>query len=212
MTKTLLAIDLSTTCTGYAFFDVTPKENPEHVVSNLLSYGKIKGKSKGLSKDKYPKKPLMKMIHMGEEILQLINNLKPDHIVFEEISGSTNRLSQKTLDGCHFVVAWIIEEYLDRVSYQDVTGSDGWRSALLGLRLSDADKKNNKESNKLNKKLMKTQKLPIIGPKHLSCRFANWKFGTNFDVDNEPTDADAADAICLGYAFSLYKMFNLHYN
>lgn len=153
----------------------------------------------------YPKQQLTKMIDLGEQILALIQRVDPVAIVIEEIAGSKNRMGQKTLDGFHFVVAWIIEAFLDRVHYYDVTGADGWRTHLQ-LRLSDADKANNKEAKKLNKRLAAAQRLPVIGPKHLACRYVNSQFGTQLDVEKSETDGDEADALGLGHAFLKFKL------
>src|SRR5690349_4624487 len=132
--KTLLSIDLSTTCTGWAFF-----ESPS---SKLLKYGFIKGRNFKDS-SKY-RATLKKMEVMSTEVLNLVINLKPSTIVIEEIAGSKNRIGQKTLDMCHGILWKAIEIYLDDVFYFDVTGSSGWRT-FLDLRLSEADKLANKE-------------------------------------------------------------------
>jgi len=200
MKKTLLSLDMSTTCTGWALFDIESKE--------LLAYDKLKPSVKGGSKMTYPRAQLERMKSIAEQILGLVESYKPHGIVIEEITGSKQRLGQKTLDGLHFIVAYYLQEYLDIVSYYDVTGLNGWRTHL-NLRLSDADKASNKESKKLNKKLPPRQKLPIIGPKHLACRHANRRFGMNLDVEVTKTDADIADALCLGDAFLKFRFTEL---
>lgn len=198
--KTLLSLDMSTTCTGYSVFDIE--------TGTLITYGKIKPTTKGgVNKLKYPKQQLAKMVDIANQIYDLIQHSKPHVIVIEEISGSKNRLGQKTLDGLHFIVAWVIEQYLDIVNYYDVTGSDGWRTHLR-FRLSDADKLANKEAKKLNKTLPSAQKLPIVGPKHLACRHVNRHFGMVLDVDKCATDADVADSIAMGHAFLTFYCAN----
>lgn len=195
--NTLLALDMSTTCTGWALFGMQSQQ--------LLQYGIIKPSMKGgVAKMAYPKQQLTKMIDIGDQIASIIRTLQPAHIVIEEIAGSKNRLGQKTLDGLHFVVAWIIEEYLSKVNYYDVSGTSGWRTHLQ-LRLSEADKLANKEAKKLNKKLTAAQRIPIIGPKHLATRFANKQFGLSLDFDTRETDGDIADAVSMGYAFLKYR-------
>lgn len=194
---TLLSLDLSTTCSGWALFDIE--------TGRLLNTGRLKPSTKGgVSKLAYPRQQLTKMVDLAHQVLALIQEVKPHAIVIEEIAGSKNRLGQKTLDGFHYVVVWVIEQYLDIVTYYDVTGSNGWRTHLR-MRLSDADKAANKEAKKLNKRLAPSQQLPVIGPKHLAARHANAKFGMNLDVDLNTTDADIADAVSMGDAFLTFR-------
>ena len=196
--RTLLSLDLSTTCTGFSIFDVES--------GSLVRYGSIKPSTKGgVAKMIYPKQQLTKMVDIANQLLTLIEGVKPTHIVIEEIAGSKNRLGQKTLDGLHFVVALVLEEYLSIVKYYDVSGAVGWRKHLE-IRLSDADKAANKEARTLNKRLARAQQLPITSWKHLSCRYANQKFGTAFDFEQRETDADMADSICMGYAFLTFTL------
>ena len=150
-------------------------------------------------------------MHMAEDILTLIRNLKPDAIVIEEIAGSKNRLGQKTLDGMHYILAYYLNGNFpfEKVFYIDVTGNKGWRNSYLNLRLDYADKLANKEARKLNKTLPSKQQIPIIGPKHLSCRHANATFNLDLNVDLRKTDADMADAICIGDAFLKFRCTEL---
>ena len=195
--KKILSLDMSTTCTGWATFGVESKRP--------LAWGKIKPSTKGgVAKMEYPKQQLVKMIDIGNQLLELVKMHDPIAIVIEEIAGSKNRMGQKTLDGLHFVVAWILEDYLDRVEYYDVTGSAGWR-VHLKLKLSDADKLANKEAKQLNKKLTPSQRLPVITPKHLACRHVNAKFSMGLDVDKNETDGDVADATAMGDAFMTFS-------
>lgn len=195
--RTILALDISTTCTGWALFSN---------LGNLLSFGTLKPNTKGgVAKMKYPRQQLVKMMDLGGQILELIKNTKPDTIVIEEVAGSKNRLTQKVLDGLHFIVAEYIQPYLDIVTYYDVTGSAGWRTALQ-LRLSEADKDSNKKAKVLNKKLTPSQRIPIIGPKHLACRHANSHFNLALDCDLRESDGDIADAVCMGHAHVKFRL------
>lgn len=198
----LVSLDLSTTCTGYAIFDIESK--------SLLEYDILKPKVKGITKMKYPKQQLLKMISLSEQINDLLAEIQPEKIVIEEIAGGAKaRLTQKTLDGFHYILAhfllikgWPIED----IYYYDVSGDKGWRTPDLDLKLTPQDKINNKEHRALNKTLSKgNTKLPIIGFKHLSCRYANQTFGLDLNVDQNKTDGDKADAICMGHAFLLYR-------
>lgn len=199
--KYLLSLDLSTTCTGWSLFDIKKK--------TLVTYGILRPTTRGgVNKLDYPKKQLVKMLDLSEQILELVSNYKPVHIVIEEISGSKNRLGQKVLDGFHFVLVKELDTvgYLDMVSFQDVTGSDGWRPRL-GIRLTDEDKKANREAQKLNKSLPRDQRLPKITNKHTVCRYVNFYFKLDLDVDQRATDGDIADSVAMGWHFlsSNYK-------
>lgn len=199
--KIILSLDMSTTCTGWAVLGIQSRQ--------LLARGTLKPSTKGgVAKMVYPRQQLTKMVDLGHQILNLIENYKPHCIVIEEIAGSKNRLGQKTLDGCHFVVMWIIEQYLDIVRYYDVGGAVGWRTHLR-MRLSDADKLHNKQAKVLNKRLQASQRLPIYSWKHLACRHANARFNTCLDCDTTVTDGDQADAISMGDAFLSFRFADL---
>lgn len=195
--RKLLSLDMSTTCTGYALFDLE--------TGTLLTYGKLYPKTSGpVAKMTYPRQQLTKMRDLAGQMRTIIEEHNPEKIVIEEIAGSKNRLGQKTLDGLHYIVAYAIEEYLDRVSYYDVTGANGWRTHLQ-LRLDDADKLANKEAKVLNKKLKASQRLPIVGPKHLAQRYVNKLYNLTLNVDEDETDADVGDAVGMGSAFMRFK-------
>lgn len=199
--KFLLSLDMSTTATGWALFSIESGERIQHGIIKPATKG-------GVGKMIYPKQQITKMVDIANQILQLIETFKPSAIVIEEIAGSKNRMGQKTLDGLHFVVAWVIEDYLPIVRYYDVTGNAGWRFHLQ-LKLDDADKAANKEAKVLNKKLAAAQRIPIIGPKHLAVRFANKQYGLCLNFDTSETDGDLADAISMGYAFLKYRFAEL---
>lgn len=195
--KTLLSLDLSTTCTGWSVFNIETKE--------LVTYGTLKPSQKGLSKLVYPRQQLTKMIDLGYQIRSLVDNYKPTHIVIEEIAGSKQRLGQKVLDGLHWIVLQINPEIIDIVSYYDVTGHDGWRTHL-NLRLSDADKLANKEAKKINPTLGKgVSKLPIYDAKDLACRYVNNKYGLSLDPQTNQYDADVGDSISIGDSWLLFR-------
>ena len=194
----VLSLDLSTSCTGFAIFNTEEK----HM---LLTSGIIEPDNKGLAKLEYPEKQLIRMQRLSENILILIESQKPDLIVIEEITGSgvSSRLSQKTLDGFHYVLLGKIQAHIKKVKYIDVSGPYGWRF-FLNIRLADQDKILNKERKVLNKKLHKgMKKLPIISWKHLSVRYVNSKLDLKhkYDVDVDVTAGDECDAICIGQAY-----------
>lgn len=193
MCKYLLSLDYSTTCTGYAIFDLNNNE--------LKSYGIIKPKVKNASKLKYPLRQLLICRSIAGQLYDLIKKTDPVCIVMEEVNRHKSRLSGKTLDGGHYLFYDKIQDYLDKLVMMDSDGYDGWRTRL-GLRLDASDKLKNKERKKLNKKIKKgTKKLPIINKKHLACRYINKQFNLNFDIDKNKFDNDITDAIGLGWAW-----------
>lgn len=193
--RILLTIDLSTNCTGWAVFEVDNR--------NLVSYGYIKGKD--FKDSSSQRATLRKLEYMGSQVLNLIHNYKPTYIVIEEIAGSKNRISQKTLDMCHGILWKWIEPYLDNVSYLDVSGLNGWRT-LLGLKFSEEDKARNKEAKKINKDLAKgSSKMPIIDQKDLACRHVNKTFNLALDPQANTHDNDVGDAISLGDAWLKFR-------
>lgn len=189
--RTLLSLDLSTTCTGWSMHDVDQDK--------LISHGILKPSSKGLSKLKYPNQQLTKMIDLSFQIRSIIDNYKPSLIVIEEIAGSKQRLGQKVLDGLHWVLLMHIRDCMEIIQYYDVTGPDGWRTHL-NLRLSEQDKIHNKESRKLNKEVGKNV-MPIYDAKDLACRYVNLKHGLALDPQTNQFDADLGDSIAMGSAY-----------
>lgn len=196
--KHLLSLDLSTNSTGWSVFDIETQK--------LISYGLLKPSVKGLSKMEYPKQQLMKMINMSEQVRSVIQNFKPHHIVVEEIAGSKNRLSQKTLDGLHWIILYLnMDIMLDIVSYYDVSGIDGWRTHL-GIVLNEADKLHNKEARLINKTLgPKSNQIHIIDNKDLACRFVNENYAIALDPVERNGDSDIGDSISMGTAWLRFK-------
>lgn len=199
--RTLLSLDMSTSCTGWAVFNIDTFE--------LVRYGSVKPvtkyNDKHITKYKYPEQQLLKMINLAEQIREIIHLNQPTLIVIEEIAGSKQRLGQKVLDGLHWIVLYLNREIIPIVSFYDVSGIVGWRTDLK-LRLSEADKINNKENKKLNKSLKASQRLPIVDWKTLACRHVNRKFGMNLNPDLNTSDADVGDAIAIGDAFCTHRL------
>ena len=191
----LLALDLSTNATGWAVFED----------GKLTSWGLIKPKVKGITKMKYPLAQLMKCRDMSDKVVQLMLETKADEVVIEEVNRGINRIAQKSLDALHFMILDRVYELVgdvEGVSYMDSNGKakSGWRP-ILGIRLSDADKKENARIRRQNKK-DPTQKTDVINWKTLSVRHVNKKYSLGLSPENNPkTDGDIADAICLGEAF-----------
>jgi hypothetical protein len=194
--KYLLSLDLSTTCTGWSVF--------EEETGKLVTYGILKPSTKGISKMVYPQQQLTKMIDLSLQIRNLIANYKPNHIVIEEIAGSKQRLGQKVLDGLHWVLLMHIQEMIPIITYYDVTGADGWRTAL-GLKLTELDKLSNKEAKKMNKDLAPKSRLPVYDAKDLACRYANSTYGLALDPQTNQYDNDVGDSVSMGSAWLRFR-------
>lgn len=176
----ILTLDLSTTSTGFAILTED---------KTLHRYGVIEPKVKGLSKLKYPHAPLRRIISICSGVRKLIIEEQPDVIFVEEVNRGIQRISQKSLDALHFFVLLDLAVLgMDgKLQYMDSDGKTGWRS-VLGLKLSEEQKKINKTRKKGDK----------FTKKHLAADYVNAHYGLAFDVDNNSTDSDAADAIGLG--------------
>jgi len=190
--KTLLALDLSTSCTGYAFFDEKGK---------LTKYGILKPKVPLITKMKYPEAQLAKIKDMSSKVRDIVTETNPELIIIEEINRGINRIAQKSLDALHFFVLdylnMIDPKWLKEVIYIDSNGKEGWRGGL-GLKLSEEDKLFNKEAR------VSGQKRLVVDWKTLSQRFVNKQYKLNLNVKENSGDADIADAIALG-AYYLSK-------
>jgi Holliday junction resolvasome RuvABC endonuclease subunit len=186
----LLALDLSSSCTGWALFNIEEKQ--------LLSFGSIPKRS-GKGKTKY-RKLLNSLRNMVSDVLDVIKVHEPDKIVIEEINRGSSRLGQKTLDGVHFLLLDKLEDYIDKVNYIDSDGKVGWRTKL-GLKLSPIQKLKNKELKQLNKQLKtKIKNKNIITKKDLAIDYVNKRFNLQLSLEQN----DIADSIGLGIAFILH--------
>lgn len=190
----LLALDLSTKNSGWAFF----------VDDKLHSHGYVTHKIPGLHKMKYPEGALHKILDMAFQIRELVLFIKPDLIVIEEVNKGKNRISQKSLDALHFFVLEELRQHTDdifnKIKYIDSDGRTGWRPTLA-IKLNDLDKEYNKMVRKLYRGQKARLKKEVLGPKHLACRYVNKLLGFSFNhVKNEP-DGDMADSICIGLGY-----------
>jgi len=191
----LISFDLSTSCSGWAIFDIDTKE--------LLDSGFVKGSEKGLSKLTYPRRQLAKMEAMAGILSALIDQIDPDFIVIEEINSGVSRLGQKTLDGLHWIFLQKFKDHRAKIIYKDSDGLSGWRKDL-DLNLSKDDKLKNKQIRDFNSKVSKKDQKPIIHKKHVAVRFVNKTFNKthslDFKYENSPTYVDVCDAICCGFS------------
>ena len=173
----VLALDLSTTSTGWALFE--GKE--------LAKYGIVEPeKPKGFTKLKYPKKQLVRIMSIATQVHEIVQKYNPDKIVIEEINRGINRIGQKSLDALHFFVLFYIEatQGLDNIKFIDSNGKKGWRTIL---KLSIKDKYKGKSVSERWKKVAED--------------FVNGRYKTNFSVWLRKEEADLCDAICLGHCY-----------
>ena len=110
MSKILIALDESTTCTGYAVFND----------SELIKHGLFALKSKDV---------LERVSYIMEEIEELIKTYKPDNMVIEDVQITMNAATAKSLLGLQFM----IEVYAHRNNISCETyRTTKWRK-ILGL-------------------------------------------------------------------------------
>ena len=123
MSKILIALDESTTCTGYAVFDD----------SELIEHGTFSFKSKDV---------LERVSLIMEEIENLIDTYKPDNMIIEDVQITMNAATAKSLLGLQFM----IEIYAHRNNISCETyRTTRWRK-ILGLSNSRAlDRKAKKQ-------------------------------------------------------------------
>lgn len=123
MSKILIALDESTTCTGYAVFDD----------SELIEHGTFSFKSKDV---------LERVSLIMEEIENLIDTYKPDNMIIEDVQITMNAATAKSLLGLQFM----IEVYAHRNNISCETyRTTKWRK-ILGLSNSRAlDRKAKKQ-------------------------------------------------------------------
>lgn len=195
--KHLISLDLSTTCTGFAVFNIEDK--------TLLRSGVITSKIKSV----YPGGTLSKLQDLSLQVIEILKEYDPhlEIIAIEEINRHKSRKSGKVLDGYHWILLQgFPQDWIERVRFVDSDGACGWRT-FFNLKLSEEDKLMNKEHKKANKKPktkikrgeLKTKKLPIITKKHLAERLINKTFKTSFDVTKHPKHSDEVDAIGVGF-------------
>lgn len=123
MSKILIALDESTTCTGYAVFND----------SELIKHGLFALRSKDV---------LERVSYIMEEIEKLIKTYKPDNMVIEDVQITMNAATAKSLLGLQFM----IEVYAHRNNISCETyRTTKWRK-ILGLSNSRAlDRKAKKQ-------------------------------------------------------------------
>ena len=185
MSVRILSLDLSTK-SGWAFFERTSLKDSGLIQTTISNFDVNKYPE---SHPSYPINVYAASERMGESIYKLILDKQPNYICIESTVRGRNRHTQRLLE-------WINKAVLDH-SLPYLTEDDKfllyidpskWRN-ILGIKLSNEDKKHNKLV-KLGKARGK------ITSKHLSVKYVNNKFNKQFKLK----DNDICDAICVGDA------------
>jgi hypothetical protein len=141
------------------------------------------------------------------KILELVDAHTPDVLVIEETSkGSKNAFSQKILEWIHFLIGRMILETGIKSHY---FMTEEWRRIVGCNKMTDADKKRNKEVRDYKKKHgtklardINGKIIGLIGKKHLNVRKANELYGVDLRMEQE----DIADALLLAKAYHMKKL------
>jgi Holliday junction resolvasome RuvABC endonuclease subunit len=177
-----LALDMSTK-TGWALFD-----DKTYVKSGYIAKTLVKDFNVNKDPNKSPVYPY-NLIEAAEEIARnvmvLVNELSPDKIVIENTVRGRNRHTQRLLEFMHFAIIKALGE--KKFTYMDPSQ---WRF-IVGLKMSNEDKKKNKA---VNKKELRGK----ITKKHLAIRKVKELYGLDLLVKEN----DRADAILLGVAYT----------
>lgn len=195
----VLSLDISSK-TGWSVGTIDGKE------LILEDYGRIEKTSE--PPGNYPSTYIIWAYQIFEEILQLIEKYHPDTLVIEETSkGSKNAKSQKILEFSHFPLAKFIMESGIK-SYYFFT--EDWRRIVGCNKMSDADKKHNKQVRDYKKKHksklardINGKRIGLIGRKHLNVRKANEIFGEFLKEPLIMATEDQADALCILKAYHI---------
>jgi len=176
-----LSLDISTN-TGYAIFED----------GELVGKGNFLVKDKKISYLEHTTESMHAMLGACENLSCYVDDAimkyDVDEVIIEQTNRSRSRWSQKMLEWLHYsIITSILEEfYYVNINYIDTSE---WRS-ILDIRMTNADKKHNKEvrNGKARGKLTS---------KHLAVRWANQMFG----LELKQKDNDIADALALATAF-----------
>ena len=197
----ILGLDISSHC-GWSVLVGEKSEVPQ-----LLEYGLIENDAPTKTFGTYPWFTYYAAKAISERVVQLIDKIKPDAIVIEQINLGRNRFSQQYLERIH---SYVLEDYAQlcpepacRIPIYYIDSSE-WRRTI-GLRLSKDQKKDNAKLSKAKreaatggKKLDKSA-IGVRGKvtwKHISVGFCNEYFRTDFKLK----DNDICDSILLAVA------------
>lgn len=201
----VLSLDLSTK-TGYSLLVLSGNEMV------LEAYGQL-DKVSCPDEEPYPGSYVTWAYKCFEKIEELIEWLKPDVLIIEEVTRSKNALTQKILDYLHFLVSKLIQETgIRNIWYQ--TGE--WRKEV-GSYMNKSEKKQNEYVRDYKKKtgkiLARDKNNKVIGKvtkKKVTIRLVNDIFKSQLKTLLGPSEDDKADAIALSYCYYLRKQRGLY--
>ena len=182
------------------------------IEGQLDSFGQIDGHSETSSLPPYDL--VDKTAHAARRTYERVVSSRPDAIVLEEtnIGGRSGQRSQKFLEWEHLALLQLLEQVPGRASVSYLQ-SRQWRAAI-GLGLSKADRAQNKILSQVKRKIKdKLGRNPtpaelsaakaeagISGKRTIKHASVDW-VNARHKLNLKKTQADAADAICLGDAF-----------
>lgn len=179
----LLALDLSTS-TGWASFEDGVLK--DYGLLDKVFIQDFNVNAHPNNSPLYPGNIMEAARQVASLVAEKIEEVKPDGIVIENSTKGRNRHTQRLIEWVHFTVLELLASRNLPFSYLDPSQ---WRK-ILDIRMSNEDRKNNKEVNAGRKR-------GKVNKKHLAIRYCNEKYSLNLLVKHD----DIADAICLGEAF-----------
>ena len=212
ISERVLSLDLSSK-TGYALLISSDQG------MSLEAYGQME-QIHCPEDEPYPGSYVTWAYQCFEKVEELIEWLKPDVLVIEEITKSKNAMSQKFLDFLHFVVCKFIQETgIKNVWFQ--TGQ--WRSEISSY-MNDSEKKHNKKVKAYKDAYFKKhgkettvaydidtgKRIGKIGKKHVTIRLINEVFKDQLKKKLIRKDEDTADGIALVFAYHKGRLRGLY--
>jgi hypothetical protein len=195
-TPTVLALDVSKRCPGWAWFEE----------GKPTKFGAFPNEKSIQDYGSYPWNYLSAAHDTAAKLLELVVELNPDIVVIEETNGSKSRYTQKTLEFCHALLLQLLQVWAAQGGKSVVyLNTSDWRKTLK-VQLSPEDKKQNAKLSKAKRKAAATgEKLDRkalgirgkVNKKHVAVRWANAEYGLTL----KQKDNDIADALALGAAF-----------
>jgi hypothetical protein len=187
----LLAIDLSATKPGWAFFEG----------DQLKGFGTLHTEVKPQDFGAYPFSYPKFARHVGCRVAGLVGEKRPEQVVLEETTPGSQTYSQKQLEMVHAAFLEEVEKLGIPVSYIR-TGT--WRKCVGCYQNSEEKRLNAKIGRMKAKSGDKAKPVKIDGKvvgkktkKHVSLR----RFQEIFGIELKLKDNDAAEAALLGKAF-----------
>ena len=205
LSERVLSLDLSTK-TGYSLLVLSDQK------MILEAYGQV-DKIPCPDEEPYPGSYVTWAYQCFEKVEELIEWLKPDVLIIEEVTRSKNALTQKILDYIHFLVCELIQETgIKNIWFQ--TGE--WRKEV-GSYMNKSEKELNKYirnyKKTTGKKLARDKNNKVVGEvtkKKVTIRLVNDIFKDQLKTLLGPSEDDTADAIALTYCYFLRKQRGLY--